>query len=276
MTKDFPAPAPLAGDAASAVVIRDGAAGLEVLMLRRLDRGSFAGAWVFPGGYVDPEDTPVRFQYDDAASWGADVPVREVPAGLRAAARAAAVRETEEETGLVLNEADLVPTTCWVPPAASPKRMRAWYFLAPLAGGGGEIRLSPGEHSAAEWLTPADALARHGAGEMLLVPPTWFTLHGLAVLGGAGGVATVADAVADAVAAAESRAGGGAGAEFEQFRSQQFAEAGRKYVVWHGDEAWEDELAAAGHGPHLPEAPSPAGTHRLDVTALPWTYEREF
>lgn len=272
MTKDFPEPARVDGDAASAVVIRNGGAGLEVLMLRRLDRGSFAGAWVFPGGYVDPEDTPEEHRHDDAAAWGADVPVREVPAGLRAAARAAAVRETQEETGLALAPGDLVPMTCWIPPAAAPKRMRAWYFLAPLlAGADAEIRLSPGEHAEAEWITPADALSCHGAGGMLLVPPTWVTLHGLAALIGADGGAAV---VADAVAAAEARAVGGAAAEFEAFRSQQLAEDGRKYVLWHGDAGWEDELAAAGHGPHLPGAPQPAGLHRLDVTDLPWIYER--
>ncbi|RZU62932.1 NUDIX hydrolase [Zhihengliuella halotolerans] len=269
MTKDFPEPTRVDGDAASAVVVRDGPAGLEVLMLRRLDRGSFAGAWVFPGGYVDPEDTSEEYRHDAAASWGADVPVREVPAGLRAAARAAAVRETEEETGLLLDSGNLVPLTCWVPPVGAPKRMRAWYFLAPLtAGADAPVRLSPGEHAEAEWLTPADALARHGAGEMLLVPPTWVTLHELATLAGSA-------TVADAVAAAEARASGGSGVEFEAFRSQQFAEGGRKYVLWHGDAGWEDELAAAGHGPHLPGAPPTAGTHRLDVTDLPWTYERE-
>jgi len=29
------------------------------------------------------------------------------------------------------------------------------------------------------WTTPAEALARHGAGEWTLYPPTWITLHQL-------------------------------------------------------------------------------------------------
>ncbi|MCO1340103.1 hypothetical protein BJH93_14590 [Kocuria polaris] len=274
MTKDFSAPARVDGDAASAVVVRDGPAGLEVLMLRRLDRGSFAGAWVFPGGYVDPEDTPEQFRHDDAASWGADVPVADVPAGLRAAARLAAVRETAEETGLALEPARLIPTTCWVPPAQAPKRMRAWYFLAPIAeGADAPVRLSPGEHAEAEWMTPAEALARHGDGRMLLVPPTWVTLHGLATLAGAnGGAPTVSDAVAAAAAQGERCVG----VEFESFRSQQHAEDARKYVLWHGDEHWQDEFAATDRTSRPPvEAPA-GGVHRLDITDLPWSYEREF
>ena len=39
--------------AATVVLLRDGAGGLEVLMIERPDRGSFAGAWVFPGGKLE-------------------------------------------------------------------------------------------------------------------------------------------------------------------------------------------------------------------------------
>ena len=43
--------------AASVILVRDGTAGLEVLMLRRTAKASFApDAWVFPGGRIDPED----------------------------------------------------------------------------------------------------------------------------------------------------------------------------------------------------------------------------
>ncbi|WP_256934823.1 hypothetical protein [Microbacterium sp. BF1] len=33
------------------------------------------------------------------------------------------------------------------------------------------------------WVRPAEALARHAAGEWTLYPPTWITLHQLSVFG---------------------------------------------------------------------------------------------
>ncbi len=45
--------------AASLMVLRDGAQGVEVLLMRRPERGSDdfrSGMWVFPGGVVDPGD----------------------------------------------------------------------------------------------------------------------------------------------------------------------------------------------------------------------------
>jgi len=44
----------VAGAAATVVLLRDGERGVEVLLAERpRDRGSFAGAWVFPGGAVE-------------------------------------------------------------------------------------------------------------------------------------------------------------------------------------------------------------------------------
>ena len=60
--------------AATVIVLRDGGAGLEALLLRREERGTFGGMWVFPGGRVDPADA------DDLA-----------PDAEQAAARQAAV-----------------------------------------------------------------------------------------------------------------------------------------------------------------------------------------
>ena len=50
---------PPAIPAATVVLLRDGADGVETLMLRRDSKLAFAGgAWVFPGGRIDPEDYP--------------------------------------------------------------------------------------------------------------------------------------------------------------------------------------------------------------------------
>ncbi|MDQ0895121.1 NUDIX hydrolase [Agromyces ramosus] len=148
------------GSAATVVLLRDGERGLEVLLAERPhDRGSFAGAWVFPGGAVDPADAAGgAFDSEDAA--------------LRAA-----VRETREEIGLELDRRELVPFSRWTPPKNSPKQLTTTFFAVRVPEG--EIRPAPDEVAAVEWVRPVDALERHAAGSMTLWPPTWVTLHGL-------------------------------------------------------------------------------------------------
>ncbi len=56
---DQPTPSDNIRIAASLMVLRDGAQGMEVLLMRRPERGSDdfrSGIWVFPGGVVDPGD----------------------------------------------------------------------------------------------------------------------------------------------------------------------------------------------------------------------------
>ena len=56
-TSPAPSAPPAPRAAASLVVVRDAAVGLEVLLLRRAERGDFnSGAWVFPGGLLDDGD----------------------------------------------------------------------------------------------------------------------------------------------------------------------------------------------------------------------------
>ena len=145
---------PLAG---TVILLRDGDDGaLEVLILRRPARGSFAGAWVFPGGLVEDADRA-------SAESGQD------------AARIAAARECFEEVGV--RPTDLVTLSRWIPPTQAPKRVGTWFFLA--ADPGGAIVPSPDEVVEWRWISPADALAQHAAGRIELFPPTWVTLHEL-------------------------------------------------------------------------------------------------
>lgn len=142
--------------AGTAVVLRDGVDGLQALLLRRPSTGSFPGAWVFPGGRVDPGDeSPLD--------------------GEEQAALRAAVRETREEAGIGIR--DLATLSLWVPPIETPVRFRTWFFLA--RDDGDELRPNPGEIEEAAWMTPRHALDRHAAGEFTLFPPTWVTLHAL-------------------------------------------------------------------------------------------------
>jgi len=76
--------------------------GLEVYMLRRKPSMAFApGAFVFPGGSVDPRDADeeVAWAGPGGAEWGR---IFDAPAQLARALVCAAVRETFEESGVLL------------------------------------------------------------------------------------------------------------------------------------------------------------------------------
>jgi 8-oxo-dGTP pyrophosphatase MutT (NUDIX family) len=144
--------------AATVVLLRDGEAGLEVLLTRRTLRAKFmAGAWVFPGGAVDPGDG-------------------EGQAGLRAAG----VREVREEAGIDLgSDAELVPFANWITPSRVKIRYDTWFYLAAMPSDQ-EAVVDGDEIIEARWMRPADALAASRAGEILIVFPTARQLERLA------------------------------------------------------------------------------------------------
>lgn len=143
--------------AGTAILVRDAPDGYEVLLIRRPDRGSFAGAWAFPGGMI--EEIDCREDEDEVDD-----------------ARRAAIRETLEEVGL--RAADLVTLSRWTPPIEAPKRVRTWFFLASHIHG--ELTPAPDEVADWQWVRPAEALSQHVNREIELFPPTWVTLSWLA------------------------------------------------------------------------------------------------
>lgn len=155
----------LDGVAATVVLLRDSRHGPEVLLLERPRRGSFAGAWVFPGGALEPVDVE-----------GTDL-TPDDPADEDAAARRAAARETFEETALAVSPQSLVRVSRWHPPREAPKRFRTWFYAA--AAPATELVLAPGEVVASRWVSPRTALDLHSRIELSLYPPTWVTLHDL-------------------------------------------------------------------------------------------------
>ena len=157
---------PPAIPAATVVLLRDAADGVETLMLRRDSKLAFAGgAWVFPGGRIDPEDYPGGAVSDDDDA-------------VLAAARNAAAREAMEEAGLVVDPATLVWFAHWTPGAIAPRRFATWFFVGVAPEG--RVVVDDGEIREHQWIRPADALARREIGEIELIPPTWVTLHALA------------------------------------------------------------------------------------------------
>jgi 8-oxo-dGTP pyrophosphatase MutT (NUDIX family) len=139
-------------------LLRDVAGALEVLLLRRNSQLAFhGGAWVFPGGRIDPQDS------------GAG--------GDEGAARRAASREAREEAGLEIDPEALVQISHWTTPEGPPKRFATWFFMG--TAGATQVRVDGGEIHAHAWLTPAAALAGQRAVEIELPPPTFVTLSTL-------------------------------------------------------------------------------------------------
>ena len=141
--------------AASVIVMRDSETGPEVLLVQRNPAARFmGGAWVFPGGAVHGED-------EEAAQ--------------------TAVRETEEEAGIVLDDATaLVPWSRWITPAQVKIRFDTWFFVA-RAPDDAEAEVDGEECVDARWLCPQEALDAYQREELLLVFPTIRHLQELAM-----------------------------------------------------------------------------------------------
>jgi 8-oxo-dGTP pyrophosphatase MutT (NUDIX family) len=221
--------------AASAILLRDAPSGLQVLMVRRTAKASFAAdAWVFPGGRVDPGD-------------GAD------PRSMEAARRAAA-RETMEEAGVAVDPAALVPHSQWCPPPESPRRFLTWLFLA-AAPAAGRVVVDGAEITDHEWTRPTDALAARDEGRITLLPPTWVTLWDLS---------RHSD-----TASALRRAAGGATPYFEThiaFVPRQDDPAERDVVaLWAGDAGYEARDPNVPGPRHRLRMGAPPWTYERDI-----------
>jgi 8-oxo-dGTP pyrophosphatase MutT (NUDIX family) len=203
--------------AATVILLRDTADGIETLMLRRNSKIAFGGMWVFPGGRVDPED------YGDA------------PDDVDAASRAAAAREAHEESGLTVAVDALVPLSHWTPPPEAPKRFATQFFVAPAPEG--VVTIDDGEIHEHMWVAPAEAMRRRDTLEIELAPPTFVSLHTLAPH----------TTVADALAATEV-------AETEHFTTRIGTTDEGLVVMWHGDAGYANgdaTLAGARHRLHM-------------------------
>lgn len=144
--------------AATVALLRDGADGLEVYLIRRAAAMNFPAVTAYPGGGVEREDG----QLEDPATL-----VR------------AAVREVVEETGVSLTESSLVAFARWVTPEPLPVRFDTEFFAAALpAGQEPELRGTEADHAA--WYNPAWLLANRASVNAQLLPPTLATMYQIA------------------------------------------------------------------------------------------------
>jgi len=163
------------------LLLRDDTEGsFSVFMVQRSMQSSFMpGAHVFPGGRVDDEDKHN----------GGLVPLSDgavvqrfgghLDAGLGRAHLVAAAREVEEEAGV--SGVDLGATFAfshWITPPIESRRFDTWFLVTKLPEGAVPLH-DDYEVVDSRWVDPKVALARYGDGDLLLAPPTYYTLWDL-------------------------------------------------------------------------------------------------
>jgi recombination protein RecT len=210
--------------AATVLLLRDApgnAGGIEVLMTRRSDKASFApGAYVFPGGGVDALDAQSHSAADR----------RPTQSDLHLTQAIAAIRESFEELGVLLarhadgprkglmaNAQDIAAidrhqpfvAQCtarglrlaadsvfmlahWITDRDLPRRFDVPFLVARMPEGQEPVA-DEAEQFEPVWVRPADALARHEAGQFFMIFPTIRTLQRLATF-------AITQAVFDALA----------------------------------------------------------------------------
>lgn len=204
-------------DAATIVLVREAAGGVEVFCVERNRQSRFmGGAVVFPGGKLDPADAHEAWSELATPPRTARTPLASDAAHARALA-VAACRETLEEAAILpvvggsLSDADLsemrariatgpdvlrallserglrldlgalYPLARWITPVAESRRYDTRFFVA-VAPPGQSGAHDQHETMASFWASPREVLRRFDAGEVQLMPPTHRTLSLLAEL----------------------------------------------------------------------------------------------
>lgn len=198
-------------DSASVVLLRDSAQGLQVLLLRRHQASNvLGGAYVFPGGKLDPEDQHpdlLSQLSQDAATLHQRLAEPELNPQRAAGLFVAAIREAFEECRILLGQTGvdtpdlqalqnalanglswsqafqnlslqlhtdaLVPWTRWITPrqaSVTSKRFDTRFFITRVPEG------QTAEHDNFEatetlWTTPREALIRYWDHQIELAPP---------------------------------------------------------------------------------------------------------
>ena len=211
-------------DAATVMLLRDGSDGPEVcLMQRNLNSDFVGGAYVCPGGAVDPADADavVAARCPDLDDAEASRRLGLAVGGL--AFWVAAIRESFEEAGVLLarhadgrrldlsgpgtaerfaghrddvdNERRTIAEIAvqedlhldvgqlhyfsrWITPLGAHRRYDTRFFVC-AAPEGQEVVEDSRELIGTQWLTPAEALRRHDAGDITMIFPTVRTLVAL-------------------------------------------------------------------------------------------------
>ena len=189
-------------DAATVVLLRDGSQGLEVLMAKRSASTRFsAGAFVFPGGAVDPGDsiapdvcvglesdqcdarfgeagaarfylTAARELDEEVGLWLFDGPPGgDALLGRKLHAGALSLARVLDDCGQRLDAQVLHYFSFWTTPPMMPRRYRTRFFVGQMPHGQ-TPKVDAVELTELCWTTPQQMLHRQRAGEVDLIFPT--------------------------------------------------------------------------------------------------------
>lgn len=212
---------------AATIILVDDRPRLSVLLLHRTSRAVFGpGAWVFPGGRLDPEDHVENF---DTVTMGLSDEVASTRVGQSKGGLAwwiAACRETLEEAGLLLGSpssteidteslrtelangdatfvdlclryrikldlSGIEHVAHFTTPLGPPRRFDTQFFIAQTPHGQSAVH-DDTEIVNSAWMEPSEALARWRAGEVDMMSPTSRMLRCLEPFDSAGEVMAAA------------------------------------------------------------------------------------
>lgn len=239
MADDFdPTTVPIS-NAATVMLVRDatdGHAGIEVFMLRRTGRASFAaGMYVFPGGRVDDADGAAEIEpfchgLDDAdasrqlgldsgglAYWVAAIRECYEEAGILLAAKSdgtplelsdddrhgihdgtLSMLELCRRDDLILDVSTTEYVDHWLTPVGEPRRFDTRFFVTEAPAGQDGLH-DDKETVESTWIRPATALQMQADGDLMMMPPTIKNLRWLDGFDTAGAAVDAGEAITDPV-----------------------------------------------------------------------------
>lgn len=130
---------------------------VQVLLLKRNPALKFAaGFWVFPGGAIELKEIQEANSILDAA-------------------RIAAARETEEETGKIIDPSTLHHYVHWTTPKGGQRRFATWFFYGWASNL--KVQVDNSEIVDYKWLPVSKALDMIKGANTPILPPTYVSIY---------------------------------------------------------------------------------------------------
>ena len=199
-------------DASTVMLLRDGASGIEVFLVKRHSASRvLGGAYVFPGGKLDAADSALHHRHLNLSAQALHTKLGEpeTPADKASALFVAALRETFEEAGVLLSETPptretastaqdfhallatqglrldvqgLHPWVRWITPrmpSVTNRRFDTRFFMAAMPAHQTAAHDNV-EATASAWLRPREALEQYWSQAIEMAPPQIMSLAHLA------------------------------------------------------------------------------------------------